>query len=185
MPTPLFDVAPAVLDQAAASVQQLLMDKLADERGVRIEDAISGAAALTGTLLLRSTGVPLDELQPGSTVLGDAVDELGQPYVQFIAVVCDMMGIDPRSGWADPIPPDHQPHRTVLQLTQLLEPAYLQLCDQLAIAAAVRPRLALFTAARIISVGRKVLDPEVGKAIALSSLVASAKMAPHPLTRQI
>ncbi len=181
MANPLFDVPPNVLDEHAAKVQQLIIDKLRDERGVRIEDAISGAASLTGTYLLRSTGIPLDTMEPGSAVFGDAADELGQQYFGFFQAVCGMMNINPSTGWGGPVPAVNQPHKSVLQLTQLLEPAFLALCEEQAIPAEIRARVAIFTAARIIGVGRQVISPEIGKAIALESLVNSTKMVPHPL----
>ncbi len=181
MSNPLFDVPPPVLDATAAKVQQMLIDKLRDERGVHIEDAISGAAALGGVTLLRSTGVPLDTLEPGSAVLGTGVDDVGEHYIGFMAAVCDMMDLDPRGGWGDPVPAENKPHRSVLELTQLLEPAFVALCDEDSVPPAARARVGVFTAIRILGVGRQAIEQSIGKALALESFVAGAKTVPHPL----
>lgn len=181
MSDPLFNVDLQYLDTTSAEIQNLLVEKLRDERGVRIEDAISGAAAVAGCSLLRSTGIPLNTLTAGAAVFVEDINELGPQYVGFLSGVCAAMGIDQKSGWNTPIPDDHKPIKSVIQLTYLLEQPFLDLCARLSVSNDLHARLALFTAARLIEVGKDILDPNVGKAIAVTSLVAGAKTIPHPI----
>lgn len=182
MSDPLFEVDLAALDQASIKVQELLVKLLADERGVHMEDAIAAIAAVAGAALLRSTGVPLDGLEPGSPVFVDEVNELGPRYMGFLSAVCGAMGIDPQTGWTDPIPQDNKTLKPLIELTQLTEAPFHGLCEALAIENDLRARLALVTAARLIRVGSGgILDPDIGKALALESLVHGSKMVPHPI----
>ncbi len=164
-----------------APVRDLLMDRLGDARGVHLETTISGIAAVAGCLLLRSTGVRLDGLLPGQAVFVEAVDELGREHFEFLSTVCMAMGVEPRQGWTDPVPPNNQPLKTVPELTRLLEPDYGSLCEQLGVPASLRARLASFTAVALVKESREILPPEVGKAIILTAVVAGAKTVPHPL----
>lgn len=182
MSDPLYEVDLQALDQASIKVQELLVKLLADERGVHLEDAIAAIAGVAGAALLRSTGVPLDGMEPGSPVFADAVNELGPRYMGFLSAVCGAMGIDPRSGWTDPIPEANKTLKPLIELTHLVETPFHGLCEVMSIENDLRARLALVTAARLIRVGSGgILDANVGKALALESLVHGSKMVPHPM----
>lgn len=162
-------------------LRDLLMTRLGDARGVHLETTISGIAAVAGCLMLRSTGVRLDPLTPGQAVFIEEVNELGRKHFEFLSAACVALEVEPRHGWTDPVPPGHEPHKTVLELTRLLESPFTSLCDRLAVPAASRSRLALFTAVSLVKEGQEMLRPEVGKAILLTAVVAGSKAVPHPL----
>ena len=62
---------------AANEYYGLILGRLADERGVHAETAISAAARMAGTFMLRSFGLPLEGMEPGSAVLSEAANDRG------------------------------------------------------------------------------------------------------------
>ena len=56
----------------------------------------------------------------------------------------------------------------------------MQLMGKLGVPDDYQPYVAAFTGMKIIQMGKDALNPEIGKALALSSLVAGAKTAPFP-----
>ena len=63
--------------RAAGEFNRILLSKLANGQGVHAETAISSAARMAGTFLLRSSGLPLHSVKPGSPVFSDAMNEQG------------------------------------------------------------------------------------------------------------
>lgn len=84
------------LDQAAVVVIQRICAHLQDDRGVHIETAIATAGSLAGVAMLRNTGLPLPESEPGKVVLAEQVNEWGAALIQ--SSVCPMLGLDRSSG---------------------------------------------------------------------------------------
>lgn len=177
----LQEIEHARLRAWAAPVRDLLMEQLADARGVHLETAVGGIAAAAGCLLLRSTNVRLEGLPPGQAVFVEAVEELGRQHFEFLTAACLALGVDPQQGWTDPVPAIHQPRKTIPKLTRLLEPGFAALCDRLGVPAPSRARLASFTAVSLVKECREMLPPTVGKAIILTAVVAGAKTVPYPI----
>lgn len=165
----------------AAPVRDLLMARLGDARGVHLETTVSGIAAVAGCLLLRSTNVQLDKLTHGQAVFVETVDGLGREHFEFLSTACVALGVEPLRGWTDPVPAPNEPRKTILELTGLLEPDFVALCDRLGVPVPSRARLASFTALSLIKECQAMLRPEVGKGILLTAVVAGAKTVPHPL----
>lgn len=179
MTDPFFQVDWQRIEQVSELFQNRIIELLQESRGVRIEDAISGAAAVAGCQLLRSVGIKFDGLEPGSMILLEEVNELGIQHLGFLSAICDAFEIDPTTGWTDPIPENNRPGKTISELTGLLEIPFLDLCAEENIDDELRPRLAVFATAKLIKAGEEILDPNIGKAIALASLVAGSKTVPH------
>lgn len=66
--------------------RSLILAKLTDERGVHAETAVSAAARMAGTFLLRSLDLPITKLEPGAPVLSDAANERGPELVEILAL---------------------------------------------------------------------------------------------------
>lgn len=72
-------------DRATGELVALVASCLGAERAIHPETAIASAARLAGSLLLRSCGLPLGKLEPGSIVLSDAANEKGPLLVETLA----------------------------------------------------------------------------------------------------
>lgn len=166
------------LSRWTPAVRELLKNTLQDERGVHIESAISGIAAVAGCLLLRSTGVKLDHLRPGTPVFVDAVNDLGAAHFDFMSAACAALRVEARRGWTEPVPTIHEPRERAPELTRSLEGPFVELCERLGVPAEKRAQLASFTAITLIREGVDILSAHVGKAIVLAALVAGSKTVP-------
>ena len=151
--------------------------------GKHIKTDIAGTASVTGLILLRAAGVDLSSLEPGSTVLVDWVNDSGIELSNFMVQVAANTGLDPRTGWTEPVPADHQPQMSVLELTRALETHFLAACEEAASLPEWKPYIAALAAMKIVSAGAtsKFLDPEIGKALAMTYVVAGSKTVPWPV----
>jgi hypothetical protein len=175
------------LDQAAKGILQRIVAHLQDDRGVHIGTAIAAAGSLAGVAILRSTGLPLPTSEPGKVqaVLAEEVNQRGSALVQFMSSVCPMLGLDGTFTTTE-VPPEHQPNKNmiegVLEWGRDLEAPCNQVLDELQIDHALRPQAYAFTALKLVKAGEQMLPPPVGKAIALSAIVAGSKTAPYGTT---
>lgn len=177
------------LNEAANQVTQIIFEHTKSERGVHVETAISAPCFLAGTLILHSTGVDLSKLEPGqpvfvnmaSNVSEDVVNDAGRDVHTFMQKICSPLGLEPFGGWNQPIPDDHQPLQSGIDLVQKIEQPFHDLMNQLGVPGEFRPYAAAFVGMKVIQMGKQALNPDIGKAIALNSLVAVGKTVPYPL----
>jgi len=166
------------LNDAANRFNDVLFSHLRTEKGVHVETAIAAAASVAGTLLLRSTGLNLSALQPGQPVLVDTVDEQGMELLRFLQATCQTFGLDPKSGWDQPIPPDLTLLQSPQELARDLLPGFDALMKEVPLGAEWHAYVAGLSAAKIVAMGAKTLAPDVGKAVLLNVLVAASKTVP-------
>ena len=175
------------LNEAANQVTQIIFEHTKSERGVHVETAICAPCFLAGTLILRSTDVNLSKLEPGQPVFvnmsnegsQDVVNDTGRDVHNFMQKICSPLGIEPFSGWNQPIPDDHQPLQSGIDLVQKIEEPFTDLMNRLGIPKEYHPYVAAFAGMKVIQMGKQALNPEIGKAIALNSLVAGCKTVPY------
>jgi len=79
--------------EASAKLTQTILSKLATEKGVHAETAVSAAARMAGTLVLRSCRLPLEGLKPGSPIFSDQVDQLGPKVLESVDEALVMLKI--------------------------------------------------------------------------------------------
>jgi hypothetical protein len=178
------DDLPAISTAADACVQ-FIIDKLTDERGVHLETAINMAGSLAGVSILRSAikaqKIELSNLiktKPGSPVFVDKANDIGQEVTEFMVGFCKPLGINQQTGWTNPIPEDDQPLRRGFDLVRDFEKPFTDLMDKNKLKPELRPFAAGLAAVKLISMGTKVLNPDIGKAIALTATVVSSKTVP-------
>lgn len=151
--------------------------------GTHIETDIAAAASVAGLMLLRAAGVDLSAFEPGGVVLVEWVNDAGIQLGNFMVQAAYNMGLDPQGGWSDPIPSQHQPRLPVVELTRQIEGPFYEACR----AAGGRPELYPYAAAlaaiKLAAAGAKLklLEPNIGKGLAMYYLVAGSKTVPHPL----
>src|SRR3954464_4722723 len=79
--------------EAARDFNQAIIAGVANAKGVHAETAISAAARMAGTYLLRSTGLPLGNYAAGTPILCDLVDDQGQELMGLIGQSLASMGV--------------------------------------------------------------------------------------------
>lgn len=169
------------LNEPANQVTQIVFEHTQSARGVHAETAISAPCFLAGTLLLRATGIDLSKLEPGQPVFVDAVNADGQAVHRFMQTICAPLGLQPFGGRDQSIPAEHQPLEPGVELVKRMEPTFENLMRQLRVPDELHPYVAVFAGMKIIQMGQQALNPEIGKAIALNSLVAGCKTVPYLL----
>ena len=174
------------LNEAANQVTQIIFEHTKSERGVHVETAISAPCFLAGTLILRSTGVDLSKLEPGQPVFvnlsnesnEDVVNDTGRDVHSFMQKISSPLGLEPFGGWNQPVPDNHQPLQSGIDLVQKIEQPFLDLMDRLGIPGELHSYASAFAGMKVVQMGKQALNPDIGKAIALSSLIAGCKTVP-------
>jgi hypothetical protein len=114
------------LNEVANQITQIVFEYTKSERGVHVETAVSAPCFLAGTLILRSTGVDLSQLEPGQPVFvnmtnessEDVVNDTGREVLDFMQKICPPLGLEPFGGWDQPIPENHQPLQSGIDLVE-------------------------------------------------------------------
>lgn len=169
-------------------IATLIVTALRNERGVHAETAIATAAVLVGECVLRAHIANLSDLPPQSALLSDDVNrtlfegdhELTISDVFINALFAQGIDVSTRS-WVETIPEEHQlildPLAVIARIRPRLEDAFTQAGahEMLERAYATASATAL-----LVAQTRKVLDPNIGKALALESILRGAKTVPLP-----
>ena len=129
------------LNEAANKATEIIFAHTQSERGVHLETAIYAPCFLAGTLILRSTGVDLSQLEPGQPVFvstandqySDIVNDRGRETLDFMQKVCPPLGLQPFGGWNQPVPDNHQPLQPGIELVCNIEKPFLVLMAQLSV----------------------------------------------------
>jgi hypothetical protein len=179
MTDPLFNLPRQQIQRIMELLFNCVVSSLNDNRGVHLETAIAGTGAMGGLYLLRAARLPIDTLPVGQPVFSDAVNDSGPDLIGFASGVASMMGFS-NNTWDTPIPQDHEPLRTVPELTKILEPAFYAIFHKEKIEESLFARFSIITGMDMLKQGEKILQPEVGKAILLRSIIAGSKTVPTP-----
>ncbi len=180
MSDPLLSLPQEKVFHVSGRLFNSVIETLKDSKGLHLETALAGLGAMGGLYLLRATRLPIDSLMVGEVVLCDEVNELGPELVGFATGVASMMGFDGTTGWGSPVPPQHEPHKSVSELTRALEPVFYEVFVQENIDPILYSRFVVLTALQMLKQGEAILPEEVGKSILLNSIVAGSKTVPTP-----
>ncbi len=147
-----------------------------------IETDIAGASSLAGLMLLRATVKDLDKYEPGTVILSEvhaAQDEL----FAFIRNVAASIGLDYEKGWTTPIPDEHQPLFSTLEMTRRLEQPLYSSCLETALLRDYYPHAAALAAMKLVAAGEQMhrLAQNIGKGLVSYYVVAGSKTVPYPL----
>ncbi len=171
------------LAQAGADVYQAILRSISDERGVHLQTAIAAAGYLAGTAILKSCGLDVSTLTPGSAVFTDRVNEIGPGVVQD---VLNRVSSGVRSGpidlnapLAELVPPNHQPLRSYENLLPLLWPQCQAILDRHQVSMEQAAFACSAAVAKLILDGQAQLSVAIGKAIAIEAMVKASKTVPY------
>jgi hypothetical protein len=160
---------------------------LQTDKGVHAETAIATAAVLTGEYALRAAGLDISTLKSGEPVFSDAVNRLlfeadGQLTISDVFInALFAQGVDvSKQSWPETVPEAHQIMMDPVQVAARLRPhinnifAAHETIDLLERAYQCASATAL-----LVAQTRRVLDPDIGKALALEAMLKGAKTVPY------
>lgn len=144
---------------------------------------IAGASAIAGLMILRSTGVQLAKLEPGSVILGPEIDQKQKPVLAYITVIANNMGVSVDSHMTIDKLGLNKPLFDTLSMTRQLERPFQQACQKTDLPPLYYPIAAAMTAMKLVGAGKDmgILDPLIGKSIAIYYTVAGSKTVPQPI----
>lgn len=169
------------------SIVAAIIATLQNDRGVHAETAISAAAVLTGEYVLRSSGYDFTGLEPGTIIISDIVNQLlfeadGQLTVSDVFInALFSQGIDvSKESWPENIPDEHQVIMDPLEVVARVRPQIEGLFALSTVEALERAYACAQASALLVAQTRRVLDPNIGKALALEAMLRGAKSVPLP-----
>lgn len=174
-------------DQLPQHIVALLIKTINNERGVHAETAIAAAAVLTGEIVLSVSGYDLSGLEPGSAVFSDVVNQLlfeAEGHLTVSDVFFNALysqGIDvSKESWPENIPEEHQVMLDPLQIVARARAQLNALFESQPLEPLDRAYAAAQATALLVAETRRVLDPNIGKALALEAMLRGAKTVPLP-----
>lgn len=164
---------------AAQEFYAAVVEGLRTPQGVHAVTAIAAMARLAGTFLLRSFGLPIDQMQPGTPVLSDLANDQGPRLINILGSVLANMGIviDP-SRIDFSVPPDDKPQLTLLETQAKLEPALAHSMQQHQLTYAAAADAAAAATALVIAECANIVDPHAAFNVAAYGFVEGAKTVP-------
>lgn len=169
-------------DEAVAMALQEWVDAIVaaigNERGVHAETAIAAAARMAGTFLLRSFGLPLETLAPGSAVLSEQANTQGPALIDILGRVLDAMGIaiDPKHPAA--LESQSAPQWSLFQTQQNLDATLSAINARNELDDSQAARVGTYVTAMLVRDCARVLDPQVAFGIAVYGFVEGCKTVP-------
>jgi len=161
---------------AAKEFYSVIVQRLKNADGVHAETAITAAARMAGTFLLRSFNLPIQALTPGAAVLSDAANEKGPMLIETLGRTLDAMGIaiNPNANEVG----DAQPKISVLQTQELLEDALIAVQKKYALNQEEAARGCALATAILVRDCAGVLDVNVAFGLAAYGFVEGSKTVP-------
>lgn len=144
---------------------------------------IAGASSIAGLMILRSTGIDLTKGKPGNVILGEVIDQKQEPVFRYITVIGMNMGVDQNAEMNIEELGDNKPLLEVLDMTKALEKPFSLACEKSKLPRLYYPIAAALTAMKLVGAGKDmgILDPVIGKSIAMYYVVAGSKTIPRPI----
>jgi hypothetical protein len=171
---------PRALLSAATAVTTAVMAVMSDPEGrIHSETALAAIAATAGTLLLRhALPTQLDDLEPGSVVLVDEVNDTGMALLGYAMNAAAGLDITWDSS-GDAVPDEHRPHAAIVDLVRKVEPKVVETLEAQGVDRSLWPNCCIISALDLVTRTREVLDPTIATAVITESLVAGSKTVPY------
>jgi hypothetical protein len=165
--------------KASAEFTQTIISRLATEKGVHAETAISAASRMAGTFALRSCGLPLAQFTPGTPIFGEAIDEQGNKVLNTVGETLAGMDIelDPRRINYDLLEAN-SPHMELAEVQSMLDASFRAIADKYHLTAEEGAHAAAVSAAVLIQKCSACLDPHVAYTVAMYGMVEACKTVP-------
>jgi hypothetical protein len=158
----------------------LILAKLKDESGVHAETAIASASRMAGTFLLRTFGLPLETLEPGTALFSEQANEKGSALVALLSSVLEQLkvptGSDPTATGQGAVP-----QLSVIETQARMEPALTEIMTRHQLTYDEAAQAAAIAAGLFIQQCWSVLEPQVGFNVAAYGFVEGSKTVPAKL----
>jgi|GEM_PF-753091 transposase len=171
------------INELSNSFLKLFGPKFTNSKEGHIETDIAGSSSIAGLMLLRDVVHDLDKYKPGSVILSE-VYEGQNDLLHFMGNVAYSLGLaEPTKGWNTKIPKGNEPIYSTLELTSKLEKSFIEICKKVEIDRKYYAYIAALTSIKLVSAGQKmkILDLNIGKAIAFYNVIAGSKTVPNNL----
>ncbi len=172
---------------AASRIAVIIVGSITTESGIHAETAIVSAGVLAGEYVLRASGFDFSELESGTAVFSDVVNRLLFEEENDLTVSDVFMnalfaqGIDvSKNSWPETIPDVHQVVLDPLHVVARIRPQIKALFEEDPAATDLeRAYIAAQATAYLVAQTRRVLDPNIGKTLALEAMLRGAKTVPY------
>ncbi|HTS24317.1 MAG TPA: hypothetical protein VMH81_00465 [Bryobacteraceae bacterium] len=168
--------------EVAADFTKTICLKLAEDKRIHAQTAISAAARMAGTLLLRSSNLPLSLLKPGTPVFSDLLNSQGQRVFGTMGQTLARLKVpfDPRKLNYD-LQTENQPHMGLMEVQSLLDSPFHEILRRYSLTEEQGAYAAAVCAAILIYQWAGVVDPHVSYIIATYGIVEGCKTVPVSL----
>lgn len=164
---------------AAQEFYTAVVQGLRTPQGIHAVTAVAAMARLAGTFLLRSLGLPLDQMEPGTPILSDLANEHGPRLINILgSVLANMQIVIDPSRIDFSIPATDKPQLTLLETQARLEPAFTRSMQQHQLSYAAAADAAAAAIALVIAECMDIVDPHTAFNVAAYGFVEGAKTVP-------
>jgi hypothetical protein len=165
--------------RASAEFTQTICSRLATARGIHAETAISVASRMAGTMLLRSTGLPVAQFSPGTPVFSDVIDEVGEKLLGTVGETLTTLEVplDPSKLDYD-TPEENAPHMDLAETQSAFDPAFRAIVSKYRLSQEEGAQAAAVSAAMLIQKCSPFLDPHVSYTLAAYGIIEACKTVP-------
>jgi hypothetical protein len=165
--------------KASAEFTQTIISVLASGRGVHAETAISAAARMAGTFVLRSSGLPFSNFEPGTPIFSDVIDEAGQKVLQTVGDSLSVMNVILDADKLDyNLPEENNPRMQLSETQTLLDAPFRKIMDKYRLTEEEGAHAAAVSTAVLIQKCLGVLDPHLGYTVAAFGMIEACKTVP-------
>ncbi len=164
---------------AADEFNLVIMSKARSKRYVHAETAISAAARMAGTFVLRSAGLPLERLEPGAPIFSDFVNTRGRQVLELVDQTMTALGVafDARKVNYD-LPKKHDPLLSLMETQAVLDGPLQEVVSKFGLNDIEAAESLAIAAAILIQKCAGFLDPHVGYALVAYGMVEGSKTVP-------
>jgi hypothetical protein len=143
------------------------------------ETVIGSVARMAGSFLLRSFGLPLTGIEPGSVVLSEQANQQGPRLVQILAGVLQGVGVTLDSARLAAVQATTRgQEESLLQTQEALERRFTAIRDKHGLSDGEAAESAAVATAVLIKNCSQLLDPHTGFGLAVYGFIEGAKTVP-------
>jgi hypothetical protein len=162
----------------------LLVDLVAARAGtgraVHAETAISMAARLSGSLLLRSFDLDINKFEPGSVLLSDKANEEGPQLINIVGSMLDNFGVAldrSKLGGSNALRGE-EPKLSIIQSLALLQKDAMRIAEENRLSLKEAAQSAAMATAFVVKECAGSIGAEVGFNVAIYGIIEGSKTVP-------
>jgi hypothetical protein len=159
----------------------LIANLLGSGRAVQSETAIASIARLSGSLLLRSFGFDMKNMQPGSALLSEEANTKGPQLVSIAGSFIQRFGLVIDAGSADGKGRGHEPKLSFLESMSLLQSPAIQICKDSGLSLEQGAQSAAVATGFVVKECARAIDVDVAFNVAVYGFIEGSKTIPPRL----